>query len=297
VSRCLALAAETAGDSETAISDYEEAIATSRRMGDRPFMAESSIDLARVLLGRGAEGDRERAAELLDTSLDAGQRLRMAGTSERALALKLEAQGLSDIDVDSTIDDVIGVVEQERPDIRSYAAPDGSVTILFSDIESSTAMTERLGDERWLEVLRDHNSIFREKLGSYGGYEVKNQGDGFMLAFPSPVGALRCAIEVQRAFEERATERPDERIRVRIGLHTGVAIAEEGDFFGRNVILAARIAAQARGGEILVSEALRDQCGGGEGIDFSESRELELKGLAGTHTVHRVGWQRQRAPA
>ncbi len=297
VSRCLALAAETAGDSETAISDYEEAIATSRRMGDRPFMAESSIDLARVLLGRRAEGDRERAAELLDTSLDAGQRLRMAGTSERALALKLEAQGLSDIDVDSTIDDVIGVVEHERPDIRSYAAPDGSVTILFSDIESSTAMTERLGDERWLEVLRDHNSIFREKLGSYGGYEVKNQGDGFMLAFPSPVGALRCAIEVQRAFEERATERPDERIRVRIGLHTGVAIAEEGDFFGRNVILAARIAAQARGGEILVSEALHDQCGVEEGIDFSESRELELKGLAGTHTVHRVGWQRQGAAA
>ena len=83
-----------------------------------------------------------------------------------------------------------------------------------------------------------------------------------MLVFPSPVGALRCAIEVQRAFEERAAERPDERIRVRMGLHTGEAIAEEGDFFGRNVILAARIAAQARGGEILVSEALHEQCRG-----------------------------------
>ena len=294
VARYLGLAAETAGDTEAAIADYEEAIAMSRRMGDRPFTAESAIELARVLLGRGAPGDPERAADLLDRSLDAAQRLRMAGTSERALALKLEAQGLSGIDVEDTIDDVIGAVEQERPDVRSYAAPDGSVTILFSDIESSTAMTERLGDERWLGVLRDHNAVFREQLKAFDGYEVKNQGDGFMLVFPSPVGALRCAIEVQRAFEERAAERPDERIRVRIGLHTGEAIAEEGDFFGRNVILAARIAAQARGGEILVSEALHEQCGE-EGIAFGESRELELKGLAGTHTVFRAEWQRRGA--
>ncbi len=295
VARYLGLAAETAGDAETAVADYEEAIAMSRRMGDRPFTAESSIELARVLLGRGGEGDAERAAELLDSSLDAAQRLRMAGTSERALALKLESQGLSGIDVEETIEDVIGAIEQERPDVRSFAAPDGSVTILFSDIESSTAMTERLGDERWLGVLRDHNSVFREKLNAHDGYEVKNQGDGFMLVFPSPVGALRCAIEVQRAFEERAAERPDERIRVRIGLHTGEAIAEEGDFFGRNVILAARIAAQARGGEILVSEALHDQCGSEERIEFGEPRELELKGLAGTHTVYRAHWERQGA--
>ena len=100
VARYLGLAAEAAGDTETAIADYEEAIAMSRRMGDRPFTAESSIELARVLLGRGAEGDAEQAAELLDSSLDAAQRLRMPGTSERALALKLEAQGLSGIDVE-----------------------------------------------------------------------------------------------------------------------------------------------------------------------------------------------------
>ena len=202
VARYLGLAAETTGDTETAIADYEEAIAMSRRMGDRPFTAESSIELARVLLGRGAEGDAERAAELLDSSLDAAQRLRMPGTSERALALKLEAQGLSGIDVEDTIDDVIGAIEQERPDVRSYAAPDGSVTILFSDIESSTAMTERLGDERWLGVLRDHNAVFREKLGAFDGYEVKNQGDGFMLVFPSP--AARCAARSRSSAPSRS---------------------------------------------------------------------------------------------
>jgi len=83
---------------------------------------------------------------------------------------------------------------------------------------------------------------------------------------------------------------------VRMGLHTGEAIAEEGDFFGRNVILAARIAAQATGGEILVSEALREQAAE-DALAFDEGRELELKGLAGTHRVYRAEWEAQAAQA
>jgi class 3 adenylate cyclase len=186
---------------------------------------------------------------------------------------------------------VIAAVESEKPDIRAYAAPDGTVTVLFSDIEDSTVLTERLGDERWLELLRSHNSIFRERLREHGGYEVKNQGDGFMLVFASPAAALRCAIEVQRALAERAAESPDDAIRVRMGLHTGRAIASDGDFFGRNVVLAARIAAMARGAEILVSEPLREQAEGEDGLAFDAGRELELKGMAGTHTVHRAEWE------
>jgi eukaryotic-like serine/threonine-protein kinase len=147
-------------------------------------------------------------------------------------------------------------------------------------------------------VLRSHNAIFRNFLRTYDGYEVKNQGDGFMLVFPSPVGALQCAIAVQRAFDAEASERPEERVRVRMGLHTGEAIAEEGDFFGRNVILAARIAAKASGGEILVSETLREQAAGdGDGLRFDRGRELELKGMAGTHTVYRAEWEPETAAA
>jgi class 3 adenylate cyclase len=222
----------------------------------------------------------------------------MPGLSERAVALKLESQGLAGVGVTTSIDDVIEAVESERPDVRAYAAPDGTVTILFSDIESSTAMTERLGDSRWLELLRDHNTVFRDRLGAHGGFEVKNQGDGFMLVFPDPLEALRCAIEVQRTFEERGAEQPEERIRMRMGLHTGEAIAEEGDFFGRNVILAARIAAQAAGGEVLVSEALHEHADGEDELVFDAGRELELKGLAGSHRVYRAEWQAQAsAPA
>ena len=294
VSRALGLLSATAGETARAIDELEQAIAMSRRMGARPFVAQAELDLARVLLARGAAGDRERAIELLDSCLDCSQAIGMPALSRRALALKLDAQGLAGVDVTSTID-VIEAVEAERPDVRAYAAPDGTVTILFSDIESSTAMTERLGDDRWLGVLRDHNTVFRTRLGEHGGYEVKNQGDGFMLVFPDPVEALRCAVEVQQDFEARAAAEPEEALRVRMGLHTGVAIAEEGDFFGRNVILAARIAAQAEGGEILVSEDLREHARGEEGLAFGEGRELELKGMAGQHRIYDVNW-RDEAP-
>ena len=166
----------------------------------------------------------------------------------------------------TSIDDVVSALEAERPDLRAHAAPDGTVAILFSDIEDSTVLTERLGDERWLEVLREHNAIFREQIARHDGYEVKSQGDGFMLAFPDPCEALECAIAVQRAFAEREREGGRrEPLRVRMGLHTGEVIAEEGDFFGKNVILAARIAAQASGGEILVSEAACAQAAEGDG--------------------------------
>jgi adenylate cyclase len=166
------------------------------------------------------------------------------------------------------------------------------VVILFSDIENSTVLTERLGDQHWLEVLRSHNRIFREEISRHGGCEVKSQGDGFMLVFGDPCKALACAISVQRALAERELDKTNVTLRVRMGLHMGEVIAEEGDFFGRNVILAARIATKARGGEILVSEKLREAAtnGNGGGLRFHRGRALKLKGLAGHHRVFRAEW-------
>ncbi len=295
IARYLGITSAVAGRLDQATEELEDSIALSERMGDRPFLAQGQLNLAAVLLEREASGDRARALELLDRCLHASQEMGMRSLTEGALALKLEAQGLAGVDATTSIDEVIAAVESERPDIRAHAAPDGTVTILFSDIEDSTVLTERLGDERWLALLRAHNTIFRRSLGAHDGYEVKNQGDGFMLVFPSPAAALRCAIEVQRALAEQAERSPEEGIRVRMGLHTGKAIAEEGDFFGRNVVLAARIAAQARGAEILVSEALREQAEGEDGLVFDDGRELELKGMAGTHTVHRAAWETEAA--
>jgi class 3 adenylate cyclase len=189
----------------------------------------------------------------------------------------------------TAIDRIVSWVAEEEPDLRRASAPDGTVTLLFSDIENSSRLNERLGDERWLEVLGTHNSIVRAQLGEHRGYDVKSQGDGFMLAFPSARQAVMCAIDIQRALARRAAngELP---VRVRIGIHTGEVIQRNGDFFGRSVICAARVAAQAEGGEILISWLVKELVEGRGDVQFREPGEFELKGLEGRQRLFRVAW-------
>jgi class 3 adenylate cyclase/ketosteroid isomerase-like protein len=181
-------------------------------------------------------------------------------------------------------------VGADRTDFHAQAAPDGTVTLLFTDIEGSTAITERLGDVRWLELLRTHNSIIRDQATDHGCYEVKSQGDGFMLACQSARRAVQCAIGIQRALAEH-NETTAEPIHVRIGLHTGEVLKDADDFFGKHVILASRIAGEAHGGEILVSSLVKELTESAGDIPFGEPRELELKGLAGTHRVYVAVWK------
>jgi class 3 adenylate cyclase len=292
------LAAMTGRDSE-AERHFADALATSEAMGDRPAIALARICLARLLLDRQEAGERERALDLLARALGEAQQIGMVGATDEALALRLEAQGLAAIDTTTSIDFMAEAISSEKPDIAAHAAADGQVTILFSDIENSTLITERLGDQRWLEVLRAHNSLFRGLVRSHGGFEVKNQGDGFMLVFGDSRRALECAAAIQRGLAD-SDPVEGERVRVRIGMHAGEAIREEGDFFGRSVIVAARIAAQARGGEILVSEQLKTRAEDGAAerppIGFDEGHEIELKGLSGTQRVYRAEWEQALAP-
>jgi len=188
----------------------------------------------------------------------------------------------------TTVDVVASTVASERPSLRPAAAPDGTVTILFSDIEGSTALNERLGDVRWLELLRAHNRVVRDHVQACAGFEVKSQGDGFMIAFPSARRAIQCAREIQEAVARDLGDHPDGPIRVRIGLHTGEAIREESDFYGKNVVVAARIADEARGGEILASSVVKQLTESAGDVRFENAREVELAGLVGTHPVYKV---------
>jgi class 3 adenylate cyclase len=188
----------------------------------------------------------------------------------------------------TSVDEVASTVATERPSLRPAAAPDGTVTILFSDIEASTALNERLGDVRWLELLREHNRLVRDQVQACGGFEVKSQGDGFMIAFPSARRAIQCAQAIQDAVAADLGEHPDGPIRVRIGLHTGEAIRQESDFYGKNVAVAARIADQARGGEILASSLVKQLTESAGDVAFEDGREVQLAGLAGTHAVYKV---------
>ena len=167
-------------------------------------------------------------------------------------------------------------------------------TVLFTDVEGSTALTQRLGDAKAREVLREHERIVREGLKSHGGSELKTSGDGFMASFGSATRALDFSIAMQRAFEER-NESAEEPIRVRVGLNAGEPIAEEAeaggeDLFGTAVILAARIAAKAQGGEILASEAVR-QIVAGKRFLFADRGETALRGFEDPVRLYEVSWR------
>ncbi|MEX1255963.1 MAG: protein kinase [Dehalococcoidia bacterium] len=294
VSLSLGQLAATMGRWEDAERHFEEALSFNERTGTPPWLAEARFYYAGMLHERAGPGDDEKAVALVNQALAAFEDMGMAKYVERALALKLDLQGIAGYDVNTSIDTVAVVINAERPDLRSHAAPDGTVTLLFTDIEGSTSLNERLGDQRWMDILRVHHAIVRDQIAAHGGFEVKSQGDGFMVAFGSARRALECAIAVQRAVSSLG-EKAEEPYRLRVGLHTGEAIREADDFYGRHVNLAARIAGQARGDEILVSSLLKELTDSAGEFEFDEGREVTLKGISGTQRVYGVRWGNEAA--
>ena len=189
---------------------------------------------------------------------------------------------------------------QEGP--RAAAkGPDGLQTILFTDMEGSTALTQRLGDAGAQELVRSHNAIVREALKAHAGSEIKHTGDGIMASFSSASRALDCAVAIQRAVEERsrfilrkAQDEPaapvEAPLRVRIGLNAGEPVAEEEDLFGTAVQAAARICDQAEPGQILVSDVVR-QLAAGKAYRFTGRGEVLLKGFDEPQRLHEVVWE------
>jgi len=224
----------------------------------------------------------------------------------------------------AAIDEFLGEGGEATP--AEPAEPGAFRTILFTDVEGSTALTQRLGDAKARELLREHERIVRKCLAAHGGSEIKTMGDGFMASFGSATRALECAISMQRAFEEwnaslpahpealegraepqpsahgsRTSPRADrdagaspEPIRVRIGLNAGEPIAEEEDLFGTAVIAAARIAARAEGGEILISDVVR-QLVAGKGFLFADRGEAALRGFDDPARLYEVRWREEGA--
>ena len=175
----------------------------------------------------------------------------------------------------TTVNEFLGGEQGATPVERAEAG--AFRTILFTDVEGSTALIQRLGDAKAREVLREHERMVRDALKRHGGSEVKTMGDGFMASFSSATKALECAIAMQRAFAHH-NESAEEPIMVRIGLNAGEPIAEDEDLFGTAVNEAARITAAAKGGEILVSNVVRELAKGKDFL-FADIGEKQLKGF------------------
>jgi eukaryotic-like serine/threonine-protein kinase len=286
----LGFAAASAARHEDAARHFEFALTRNAEIGCDYVIPRVCYEYARTLLSRAKPPDREKAMALIDRGVTLARQIGMRREAERLTQLRQEHQKRRSMLGWSALDSVAQSVELDRPDLRAVAAPDGTVTIMFSDIEGSTVLTEQLGDERWLKVLHRHNTVIRRHLAAHRGFEVKSQGDGFMVSFGGASNALRCAIAIQRDFAARRAHSDSQLLRVRIGLHAGEVIREQEDFFGRNVILAARIAARANGNEILVSSVLRELVAGNQEFQFGEAREEQLKGLRDPQRVYEVRW-------
>ncbi len=162
-------------------------------------------------------------------------------------------------------------------------------TILFTDMESSTALTERLGDAGAQEVRRAHNDIVRAALASNGGNEIKHTGDGIMASFPTASSALDSAIAIQRGVAANKEEQPDSPLAVYIGLNAGEPIAEDDDLFGTSINLAARICDHAQPGQILAADVVR-QLAAGKQFLFSDLGETELRGFEDPVKLWELRW-------
>lgn len=163
-------------------------------------------------------------------------------------------------------------------------ATSGFRTILFTDLEGSTALLQEVGESAYMGYLGEHDLIIRRALLASHGREVKHTGDGVMAAFDEVARALECALAIQDGFASRnaAGGRPD--LRIRIGMASGEPVDHNDDIFGTTVNLASRICDVAEVGHPFVSEPLRD-LGRSKGFAFDGGHEVELKGFAGPTRV------------
>jgi class 3 adenylate cyclase len=160
------------------------------------------------------------------------------------------------------------------------------VAVMFSDIVDSTRLAEEVGDDEWTSVVGRYREFVRAAFAGRGGEEVGTQGDGFLAQFPSPADAVLCAIDIQRDIEDVAAA--GFGLQLRIGVHAGEAVHEDGDLIGRVVNLASRVTGEADPGEILVTEPVADYVGGR--LQLQDRGLRELRGVPQPRHLLAVVW-------
>jgi adenylate cyclase len=189
----------------------------------------------------------------------------------------------------TSIDVIASALEPVTPALSRMSSPDGAVTLMLSDIADAGAAAESLGPERWEQVVSDHHLLVERLVAGHDGQVVKFQDDGFLASFNSAHAGLHAGLDLQRMF---AGDRHDgQALSLRVGLHSGFVIANPEQLLGRNVVLAARIAARATGGEILVSSTVKQYTEADPSFRFELRGEHHFKGLHGEHTVYAVPWR------
>ena len=165
---------------------------------------------------------------------------------------------------------------------------EGTVTIMFTDVEESTRLLSTRGFTASHEIMKAYETIIDEKVGQHAGRRIKGLGDGFMISFGSARHGVECALDIQQAIAEYSKQNPERKLRIRIGVNTGEVVEEAGDIFGAAVNVAARVAGKAKGGEILVSEIVRQLVGPIAEMKFEFRGRYKLKGFPDRWRLHQV---------
>ena len=217
-----------------------------------------------------------------------------APSKEAAEAVHSEAHGLVASEIieveQNAVADFLGRLNDPPGTSQAQPIADSAFRIVFfTDIEGSTRLTQKLGDEAAMVLVREHDAVVRSALREHEGSEVKHTGDGIMASFASVTHALESSVDIQRAFKDRNQERGEEAVRVRVGMSAGEPVRDGGDLFGAVVQLARRICDSAQPATILTSNVVRELCIG-KNFTFSDRGEMAMKGFDDPVRVHEVLW-------
>jgi class 3 adenylate cyclase/pimeloyl-ACP methyl ester carboxylesterase len=207
-----------------------------------------------------------------------GFALEVAEQIPSARALRISGDDMFEVDLSPEVPDEIErfVAGEQLPVVPETVL----ATILFTDIVASTERAAELGDRGWRELLQRHHAVVRRELARFRGEEKDTAGDGFFATFDGPARAIRCAHAIVDGLHEL-------ELAIRAGVHTGECEVHEGKVAGLAVVIASRVSATAQGGEVLVSQTVKDLVAGA-GIEFEERGEHELKGVPGSWRLFSV---------
>lgn len=203
-----------------------------------------------------------------------------ASTADAVQAVHAESHGMLPNEVIAVAEsDVLSFMGRihEPADATQVTSPFRA--ILFTDLEGSTSLLDRLREASYMVLLTEHDLIIRRALSEWNGREVKHTGDGIMASFTTVSDSLACALAIQAGFTARPVTAESPELRVRIGIDAGEPVDRGNDIFGRTVNLAARLCGAANGGEILVSETVRTHPSAVE-FRFAEPAALDLRGFS-----------------
>jgi class 3 adenylate cyclase len=260
VPRLAALAAFHGGDLERA--DVLLAAAESQAAVSPVALAETRMDRARVALARRADDPQAVRALLLTaaSTFDGHGMLPMLARAQ-ALAAPLIAEGTT--------------------------LPASTRYLLVTDIVGSTGLNLEAGDQRWIELIREHNQVVKERLRDHDGVQFKHTGDGICAWFSSAGSAVRCALDMIVDFDRHNLLHPQLPVRIRCGVASGAPIGEGDDLFGISVALASRLCSAAGTNEVLVADDVA-RAAQGRGLVFGAIETVVLKGFPGDVAVRRA---------